>query len=94
MGWFIPVVESQQYLIPAEVAELRRMKATSLAAERYRGDGPPYITSGNRVLYPRDELELWLAEQVVRPTKDKANQHRREISSSRRSRSSRASTSR
>lgn len=70
---FMPTRKNEEYLLSKEVAEIRRMTPASLAAERYRGEGPPYIASGNRVLYPKSLLEQWLADQLVTPAKAKAH---------------------
>ena len=56
-----------QYKTPKEVAEIRRRTEAALAHERKRGDGPPYVHDGRRVLYPADELERWLEDNLVRP---------------------------
>jgi hypothetical protein len=56
-----------KYWTAAEVAERRRMKESSLAQERYRGEGPPYVKDGARVLYPADLLEEYLAERLRTP---------------------------
>jgi hypothetical protein len=54
-------------LTAAEVAEIRRTTTAALAQERYRHDGPPYVRSGRRVLYPADLLDAWLTAQTVTP---------------------------
>jgi len=64
--------DRRQYLTTAEVAEMRRMKEQSLAQERYRGDGPPYVKDGARVLYPLDLLEDWLDERLRVPASENA----------------------
>lgn len=60
--------EEPKYLTTAEVAERRRMKETSLAQERYRGEGPPYVKDGQRVLYPADLLEEYLEARLHVPS--------------------------
>jgi hypothetical protein len=63
------MTKRREFLTTAEVAEMRRMKESSLAQERFRmkkkgGDGPPYIKDGARVLYPLDLLEEWLDDRL------------------------------
>lgn len=58
---------AHRHLVPREVADIRRKTETALAHERVRGQGPPWIRDGARVLYPSDELEAWLASNLVRP---------------------------
>ena len=40
----------------------------TLAQWRHRGDGPPYVRFGNRVLYRGSDLNEWLDERLVQPT--------------------------
>lgn len=58
-----------RYLTTAEVADLRRRTPQALTMERRRGQGPPYIADGGRILYPEDELEQWLAARRVDPAR-------------------------
>ena len=39
----------------------------SLAQWRHRGEGPPYVRFGNRVLYHGAALNAWLDARVVEP---------------------------
>jgi hypothetical protein len=55
----------KRYLTAREVAEIRRKNESALAKERERGEGPPWIRDGARVLYPEDELEQYLADRLV-----------------------------
>ena len=55
----------QRYLTTTEAAALRRKRVQTLRKERWRGDGPPYIRDGGRILYPLRELERWLADHMV-----------------------------
>ena len=53
---------------PEEVAKLRGgMRLGSLANERARGKGPPYVKLGACVMYPRDGLKKWIAQNTVTP---------------------------
>ena len=40
----------------------------TLSQWRHRGEGPPYIRFGNRVLYEGHALNKWLDARVVHPT--------------------------
>jgi hypothetical protein len=52
----------EQYLTTREVARVRRMSLDSLAHERARGAGPPWIKDGGRVLYPVRALGEYLTD--------------------------------
>jgi predicted DNA-binding transcriptional regulator AlpA len=46
------------------------MSASTLAKMRMRGDGPPYIKSGRRiVVYLKHDLDVWLSRQRRRCTR-------------------------
>ena len=38
-----------------------------LANLRSRGEGPPYVKIGSRVLYPRHLVDEWVAARLVQP---------------------------
>lgn len=48
------------YLSTEEAAQRTKLSRQTLAQLRVRGDGPPFIKVGARVLYPANELEAWL----------------------------------
>ena len=54
-----------RYLTAKEVARLRRKTESALSKERERGEGPPWVRDGARVLYPEKELERYLTERTV-----------------------------
>lgn len=56
-----------RYLTTKEAAERRRRTQQALTMERKRGEGPPYIVDGGRILYSEDELEAWLTARRVDP---------------------------
>ena len=56
---------SKNYKTAKEVAERRRKTEQALASERARGEGPPWVRDGARILYPEDELERYLDERLV-----------------------------
>ena len=39
----------------------------TLAQWRHRGEGPPYVRFGNRVLYLGESLNRWLDARVIEP---------------------------
>lgn len=39
----------------------------TLAQWRHRGEGPPYVRFGNRVLYQGAALNAWLDQRVIEP---------------------------
>ena len=40
----------------------------TLSQWRHRGEGPPYVRFGNRVLYRGSELNAWLDAHIIHPT--------------------------
>ena len=40
----------------------------TLAQWRCRGEGPPYIQYGNRILYGGRDLNAWLDSHIIHPT--------------------------
>lgn len=52
-----------------EMALLRGVKLKSLADERSRGQGPPFTKLGKRILYPKQGVRKFLAQQTVIPSK-------------------------
>ena len=54
-----------------EAAALLGLSASTLAKMRVRGDGPPYLKAGKRiVLYDTQDLEVWLATRRRMSTSD------------------------
>lgn len=56
-----------EYLTTEEVAAIRRRQPDSVRQERIRGQGPPYVRDGRRILYPRSALEQWMAARLITP---------------------------
>jgi predicted site-specific integrase-resolvase len=48
---------------PSEVAQRIRNTTSTLAYWRHVGKGPKYAKVGRRVVYRREDVESWLAEQ-------------------------------
>ncbi len=64
-----PTIE-ERLLRCDEVAELLRVGEDALAAWRRLGKGPPYLRYGARcVRYRRRDVELWLSQQEVQPSR-------------------------
>jgi hypothetical protein len=67
----IPAVSDLRQLFncatPAELANFRRVGEKTLANERAKGEGPPYIKAGRTILYPLDELREWMVANTVHP---------------------------
>jgi len=57
-----------QYLTPDEAAEVLRLSPRTLEGMRYNGNGPSFAKLGRgrsaRILYPRDLLDQWVANQL------------------------------
>lgn len=56
-------MESLKLLTTSEVAELLRIKSTTLAIWRVRGIGPSYHKIGRRVVYSESDVTSWLDSQ-------------------------------
>ena len=57
-------------LTAKDVADDLHMHAGSLANWRVKGEGPPFIKVGRKVLYPRDSFEAWKSQRMRRSTTD------------------------
>jgi hypothetical protein len=64
----LPVID--EYLTPAEAAELLRRSPRTLARKRAEGIGPVYHQEAGRVLYPRSGLYDWLAQHIKTPPRN------------------------
>lgn len=62
-------------LTAAEVSQLTGLSVHTLSYWRQSGQGPKSIKVGNRLLYPRDQVERWLAEidGRIEPTTGRAS---------------------
>lgn len=62
------------YLRPTEASRLIRISVSTLAKMRLRGDGPPFVKSGRKiVLYERSTLLNWLAGRTITSTEEAAS---------------------
>lgn len=50
-----------EYLTTKEVADRLRTSPETVRYWRHRGEGPPSWKCGRRVLYPREDLDRWIA---------------------------------
>jgi predicted DNA-binding transcriptional regulator AlpA len=58
------------YLDTRALAATTSTSASFWNQRRHRGDGPPYVKLGTRVIYNSDEVETWLEGQVKRSTSE------------------------
>ena len=55
-------IRRKEYLTEKEAALLFSLSAATLKTQRSRGKGPPYIKTGNRVLYAQSAIFAYLSE--------------------------------
>ncbi|UYZ83194.1 helix-turn-helix domain-containing protein [Entomomonas sp. E2T0] len=60
-------MESLKFLINQDVAELLRIKSTTLAIWRVRGMGPTYCKADRWVIYYKSDVMSWLDSQKHQP---------------------------
>jgi predicted DNA-binding transcriptional regulator AlpA len=61
------------YLRPHQAATATNLSQSTLAKMRMRGDGPPFLKVGGRVvLYDKRDLEAWLETRRRRSTSEVA----------------------
>ena len=53
-----------------EAAASTGMSPKTLETMRCRGGGPPFVKLGRRVVYRREDLDVWLAVRVRKSTSD------------------------
>jgi predicted DNA-binding transcriptional regulator AlpA len=63
-------VGSDGCLDTRSVAALTGTSPSFWNQRRVRGDGPPFIKLGSRVLYQLTEVEEWLADRTKRSTSE------------------------
>ncbi len=59
-----------EFLDTNDLATLTKTRPQTWRKRRWRGDSPPYVKLGNRVLYRRSDVERWLAEHTFRSTSE------------------------
>lgn len=60
---------AQKYITPDELVARwgGALKKGTLANQRCKGEGPPFVKRGSKVLYPLDKLEAWEAANDNNP---------------------------
>jgi excisionase family DNA binding protein len=58
-------MDEPTYMTLPEVAELLRTPAQTLYRWRNRGEGPPCVKIGKRLLYRRAEVHAWVDAQAL-----------------------------
>jgi hypothetical protein len=58
-------------LTSKEAAELLRTKVGTLANKRVKGEGPPFVKFGSKVLYEVEALTAWLKAANDNQSSDK-----------------------
>ena len=56
-------MEKQTYLTTEEVADELRTSPETVRFWRHTGRGPKSFKAGRRVLYPRSDLDQWIANR-------------------------------
>jgi predicted DNA-binding transcriptional regulator AlpA len=57
-------------LSAAQAASVLGLASSTLAKLRLTGNGPVYYKLGRRVVYRREDLEIWLETHIARDTSD------------------------
>ncbi len=58
-----------EYISEKEMAEARGVTERTLRGERLRGDGPPYVRDGRRILYHVPGYRAWLKARMRLPVR-------------------------
>lgn len=58
-------------MVESEAAEFLRLATGTLQNKRVRGDGPPFLKLGAKVVYTRDDLLTWAEGQRRTSTSDR-----------------------
>ena len=61
----IEEIKRKVNLTPEEVARVYGLNAATLANQRTKAAGPPYIKVGGKVLYPQRELQKYLNDREI-----------------------------
>lgn len=63
----------ERWLRPAEAANYLGVSASTLAKRRLRGDGPPFVKVGPRLVsYSKRDLDVWLSSRRRHSTSEHA----------------------
>ena len=63
--------KGRKTLTPRDVADIYGLNIGTLANMRFHKIGPRYIKAGRKVLYRIEDIESWLARNVVLTHNDK-----------------------
>ena len=63
-------MDTVTFLTHAESARYLRLSGRTLERSRLAGTGPRFVKAGRRVIYHRDELDLWAAARTFRSTSE------------------------
>ena len=63
--------KGRKTLTPRDVADIYGFNIGTLANMRFHKQGPRYIKAGRKVLYRIEDIESWLARNVVLTHNDK-----------------------
>ena len=61
----IEEIKRKVNLTPEEVERVYGLNAATLANQRGKGIGPPYIKVVGKILYPQQELRKYLSEREI-----------------------------
>ncbi len=63
-------MEPSPFLTHRQAAAYLLLSPRTLERSRLAGTGPRFVKAGRRVLYRRDELDLWAAARTFRSTSE------------------------
>lgn len=67
---------AQTPLLPqAQLSQFLNVSVRTLERWRVEGTGPTYIKAGRRVLYRREDVEVWLSGQIRQSTSEAGGRH-------------------
>lgn len=66
----IEAIKRKEYLTPCEVEALYGLQASTLANQRSKGTGPPYLKIGSKIYYGQAELQEYFTKNKVNVGKD------------------------
>lgn len=67
---------AQTPLLPqAQLSQFLNVSVRTLERWRVEGTGPTYIKAGRRVLYRREDVEVWLSGHIRQSTSETGGRH-------------------
>jgi hypothetical protein len=64
-------VDPRALMLPGEAADYLRISPHSLAAWRFKQEGPLFIKMGKRVFYRRSDLDQWIAATAAKTEQER-----------------------